>query len=164
LGPQFRFLERRYDALHVKKGESKMSEQSSRFGFDIATSQEQTAALVEKLFDVARPGVVFGEPTTSGEYTVITASDIRVGMGFGYGGGSGTGPAEEEGQEAPIGMGSGGAGGGASGGRPVAVISIGPDGVQVEPVVDATRIALALFTTLGSMFLMFRKMAKTGKR
>ena len=43
-------------------------------------------------------------------------------------------------------------------GRPVAAITIGPDGVSVEPIVDATKIAIALFTTIGAMALMFSRM------
>ena len=48
--------------------------------------------------------------------------------------------------------------------RPVAVISIGPDGVHVEPVVDVTKIGLAFFTTLGAMALMFSKMSRNARR
>jgi hypothetical protein len=44
--------------------------------------------------------------------------------------------------------------------RPVAVISVGPDGVDVEPVVDVTKLGLALFTALGAMFLMFGRMRR----
>ncbi len=62
------------------------------------------------------------------------------------------------------GMGGGGGGGGGAGGRPIAVISISEDGVEVEPVVDATKIALAFFTTLGSMFFMLTKMRKAAER
>jgi len=69
---------------------------------------------------------------------------------------------EEKGTEA--GMGAGGGGGGGASGRPVAVISITEDGVQVEPVVDATKIALAFFTALGSMLFMLLKMRKAAER
>jgi uncharacterized spore protein YtfJ len=58
------------------------------------------------------------------------------------------------------GLGGGGGGGGASMARPVAVISVGPEGVQVEPVVDPTKIAIAFFTTLGSMFFMLSRMRR----
>ncbi len=147
---------------------------SKDFNKIIATAvknQEQAAELVEKLFAVAQPGAVYGEPVTVGEHTVITASEVKVGMGFGFGLGGGTGAEPGEGEaeskdepqdeRAGTGYGGGGGGGGVSGGRPVAVISIGPEGVQVEPVVDATKIALAFFTTLGSMFFMLIKMRKS---
>jgi uncharacterized spore protein YtfJ len=68
----------------------------------------------------------------------------------------------DEGAEA--GMGGGGGGGGGASGRPVAVISISEDGVVVEPVVDATKIALAFFTALGSMVFMLLKMRKAAER
>jgi uncharacterized spore protein YtfJ len=127
--------------------------------------QEKAFALMEKLFAVAEPGSVFSEPVAAGDYTVITASDISVGMGFGYGagGGSGSPATQSEGSAAPAestGYGGGGGGGGASRGRPVAAISVGPNGVEVEPIVDVTKLGLAFFTTIGSMFLMFRRMRR----
>lgn len=148
-----------------------MSKEFNKIVATAVKNQEQAAELVEKLFAVAQPGAVYGEPVTVGEHTVITASEVKVGMGFGFGLGGGTGaePGESEteskdepqDERAETGYGGGGGGGGVSGGRPVAVISIGPEGVQVEPVVDATKIALALFTTLGSMFFMLIKMCKS---
>ena len=149
-----------------------MSKEFNKIVATAVKNQEQAAELVEKLFAVAQPGAVYGEPVTVGEHTVITASEVKVGMGFGCG--LGAGPAAEPGEgetesknepqdeRAGTGYGGGGGGGGVSGGRPVAVISIGPEGVQVEPVVDATKIALAFFTTLGSMFFMLSKMRKVG--
>ena len=131
-------------------------------------NQKQAAELVEKLFAVAQPGAVYSQPVTIGEHTVITASEVKVGMGFGVGGGGAPGaePAEGEAKsekkphDEGEGVGFGVGGGGVSGGRPVAVISIGSEGVQVEPVVDPTKIALAFFTTLGSMFFMLSKMRR----
>jgi uncharacterized spore protein YtfJ len=122
---------------------------------------EKGTALVEKLFTAAQPSAVYSEPVTAGDYTVITASEVRVGMGFGYGAGGGSAPeATEAGgdQVQGEGAGGGGGGGGASGSRPVAVVSIGPNGVQVEPVVDVTKIALAFITAVGSMLFTLKKM------
>jgi hypothetical protein len=48
-------------------------------------------------------------------------------------------------------------------GRPVAVISVGPSGVRVEPVVDPTKIALAFFTMLGALFMSWRAMRRFGQ-
>jgi uncharacterized spore protein YtfJ len=131
----------------------------------------QGIGVVEKLFSVARPGAVFGEPVTAGEHTVITASEVTVGMGFGYGACGGNGPeaaeAEEEAQAPEAaessGLGGGGGGGGAFG-RPVAAISIGPDGVRVDPVIDITKIGLAFFTTIGAMVIMLGRMRKATDR
>jgi uncharacterized spore protein YtfJ len=154
-------------------------------------NQEQSIALLEKLVAVARPESVFGEPTQVEGRTIITASEVNVGLGvgFGFGGGTTSGRAEEEkrhrgrssaprervdleemapgegeaeGEDA--GMGGGGGGGGGASGRPVAIISVSEEGVQVEPVVDATKIALAFFTALGSMFFMLTKMRKAAER
>jgi uncharacterized spore protein YtfJ len=154
-------------------------------------NQEQSIALLEKLVAVARPESVFGEPTQVEGRTIITASVVNVGLGvgFGFGGGTTSGRAEEEkrhrgrssaprervdleemapgegeaeGEDA--GMGGGGGGGGGASGRPVAIISVSEEGVQVEPVVDATKIALAFFTALGSMFFMLTKMRKAAER
>jgi len=151
-----------------------MSDELNQVVVSAIESQEQSVELMEKLIAVAQPGSVFSEPTKSGDYTVITAAEVSVGMGFGYGigGGSGTasteggveGDEEAEGQKGEgTGAGGGGGGGGFSMGRPVAVISVGPGGVQVEPIVDPTKIALAFFTTLGSMFFILSKMRKASQ-
>jgi uncharacterized spore protein YtfJ len=139
-------------------------------------SWTQGIGLIEKLFAVTKPGAVFSEPVTAGEHTVITASEVMVGMGFGSGGGAGSEDVEGEGaseasdvaeaQEAEevVGFGGGGGGGGGSFGRPVAAISIGPEGVRVDPVFDATKVGIAFFTALGAMFLMLGKMGRAARR
>ena len=68
-----------------------------------------------------------------------------------------------EGPESGSGVGGGGGGGGAAAGRPVAVITIDQEGVRVEPVFDATKVALAFFTMLGSIFFMGSKMRKASR-
>jgi uncharacterized spore protein YtfJ len=132
-------------------------------------NQQQGHALLQKLVAVAQPGTVYGAPVTVGDYTIITASEVTVNVGFAYGLGGGSGgnrpasgetPGEEEPQDTALGGGMGGGGGGFSGGRPVAVVVIGPTGLHVEPVVDPTKIALAFFTTLGAMAVMFRRMSR----
>ncbi len=141
-----------------------MSNQADKLFVSAVNSWEEGTELVEKLFDVTKPGVIFSEPIQAEGYTVITASEVSIGMGFGYGIGGGTSPAPAEGDteegEPASGMGGGGGGGGGSSGRPVAVITISQDGVQVDPVVDVTKIGLAFCTALGSMFLMFSKMRR----
>jgi hypothetical protein len=52
-----------------------------------------------------------------------------------------------------------GGGGGASG-RPVAAIIIGPEGVQIKPIVDPTQIALAGITAWATMAGMFLRMRR----
>jgi uncharacterized spore protein YtfJ len=150
-----------------------VSEKSIGIEVTSVQDQEQAMELMEKLIDVAQPGAVYGEPVTAGEHTVITASEVKVGMGFGFGSGGGTGPgpvgegSEDEGEgggaDFSSGYGGGGGGGGVSGARPVAVVSIGPEGVRVEPVVDVTKLGLAFITAIGSMLIMRNRMRRFGK-
>jgi uncharacterized spore protein YtfJ len=150
-----------------------MDEQLNQGVVDALEGWNQGIGLVEKLFSITRPGAVFSEPVTAGEHTVITASEVVVGMGFGYGAGAGTGSEEEEAegeneadaQEAQEagGFGAGGGGGGGSFGRPVAAISIGPDGVRVDPILDVTKVGLAFLTAMGAMFMMLGKMRRAAR-
>jgi uncharacterized spore protein YtfJ len=132
-------------------------------------SYEEGMELLERLFEAAEPEAVYSEPVVAGEHTIITACETSVGLGFGYGLGAGGGPAapqgeqeDDEEQQAATGFGVGGAGGGggATAARPVAVISVGPNGVSVEPVIDVSKLAIAFFTTLASIFAMGKKIRK----
>lgn len=139
-------------------------------------SQEQSTRLFEQLMKVAQPESVYSEPVTSGGLTVITASEVTTGLGFGYGigGGTGTFPAsQEESKESDTepkkegqssGSGGGGGGGGGSLARPVAVITISSQGVEIEPVVDVTKLGLALFVTAGSMLMLLSRMWSVSHR
>ena len=132
----------------------------------VTKNQEEASELVEKLFDVARPKAVFGEPITVGEHVVITANEVNVGVGIGFGGGMGSGgqPDEEPAAEGQgVGGGGGGGGGGASGARPVAAIVVSPQGVWVEPIVDVTKLGLAMFTMLGSMWMFWSRMRRASR-
>ena len=157
-----------------------MSDWLDKMGISILKNQENSQQILEKFIETARPASVFAAPLTAGEYTVITASEVYAGMGIGFGGGGGSGPtsSEEPAGDQPqadqsaaaadlppgSGVGYGGGGGGVTLGRPVAAITIGPDGVSVEPIVDATKIAIAFFTTIGAMALMFSRMAKMSRK
>jgi uncharacterized spore protein YtfJ len=116
------------------------------------SSDEQSVKLLESLFAAAKPDTVFGEPVTAGEYTIITAREIGLGGGFGFG--RGFGPAESPSGTTVAGGGGIGGGGGSSG-RPVAVITIGPNGVRVEPIVDVSRIALRALMLVGGIAKLF---------
>lgn len=131
-----------------------MSESTKPLMWEYVPNQKRLNELVGRLFEVAKVTAVYSEPVISGDYTVITASELMVGMGAGFGGGGGTGKDGEEGS------GGGGGGGGSTMARPVAVISIGPNGVQVEPIVDPTKIAITLFTALGAMWVALAKMRR----
>ena len=125
-------------------------------------SQEKANQLMGRLFEATRPGAVFAEPVTQGSYTVITASELSIGMGYGFGGGASLKSESEDESEEESGadFGSGGGGGGGATARPVAAVEIGPNGVRVEPIVDPTKISIAFFTALGSMFMMLLKMRR----
>ncbi len=79
---------------------------------------------------------------------------------MGLGGGRGT-SARANAEQSDDGEGFGGGGGGR--GRPVAVIVIREDGVTVQPVPDATRIALAALTTVGFMAFWVARLAAGGR-
>jgi uncharacterized spore protein YtfJ len=136
---------------------------TNNFEGAIAANWEKSMGVLQRLFDVANVSAVYSEPVQKGEYTIITAAEVSIGMGIGQGVGSGT---EEEvtaaGESPTVSGGSGGGGGGGGGGwsRPVAVISVGPGGVRVEPIVDVTKLGLAFFTMIGSAIFMMRKMKK----
>ncbi len=144
-----------------------MNEKLKSLIIESTPDQESSNALIGRLFDAAKPEAVFSEPVTSGDYTVITASEITVGMGAGYGGGGGFSPDEDapddENNDMDGGFGGGGGGGGGTMARPVAAISIGPDGVHVEPIVDPTKIAVAFFTTFFAMMMTLAKVRKFQK-
>jgi uncharacterized spore protein YtfJ len=59
-----------------------------------------------------------------------------------------------------FGNGGGGGGGGRIFSRPVAVIVASPQGVEVKPVLDTTKIALAAVTAFGFMFSMMARMRR----
>lgn len=119
---------------------------------DTVPNQEQANGLMDKLFQAARPESLYSPPVIQGEHAVIIASEVMGGMGYGFGGGGGGGKTEE-GETTEGGAGGGGGGGGSILGRPVAAISVGPDGMRVEPIVDPTKIAIAFFTTLAAVFI-----------
>ncbi len=130
-----------------------MKDQSNEFILKTLSLPSEVLAVIERLFEVVKPEALYSEPIEAGDHMVITASEILVTMGAGYGGGGGGIPedGDEENEENDTSFGSGGGGGGYSMGRPVAVISIGPKGVRVDPIVDPTKIAIAFFTTLAAM-------------
>lgn len=141
-----------------------MSEENGPFFNVNVKNQEDSIRLTERLLEVTEPGVVFSKPVKSGEHTLITASEVNIGLGSGYGYGEGGPPPEVENNQ-PYGSGGGGGGGGMASGRPVAVVSVGPEGVHVHPIIDRTKLGIALFSAVGSMLLAFGRMKsfKPGK-
>jgi uncharacterized spore protein YtfJ len=151
-----------------------MMESAQSFLAAAQQGREHLATMIDRIYGAARPGAVFGEPVTSGGYTVITAQEISSGGGFGTGGGFGSdgsgASSTGEGEEAPPapakssagGGGSGIGGGGGAMSRPVAAIIIGPDGVRIEPIVDRTKVAITLISSVLAMAAVAGKMRRRG--
>ena len=123
---------------------------------DSPVSAVQTT--MDTLLSAGLVEAVYGSPIREGETIVIPAAEVLSIAGFGLG--SGGGP-QGAGERENTGNGGGGGGGGRVLSRPVAAIVISPTGVRVEPIVDVTKIVLAMFTTLGFMAAMFNRMSKT---
>ncbi len=119
-------------------------------------NQTEANELMGRLFTAAQPESLLSEPMVQGDYAVIIASEMMGGLGYGYGGGGGSAANAEDGS----GFGGGGGGGGSMMARPVAAISVGPDGVRVEPIVDPTKIAIAFFTTMAAIFVSLRRISR----
>lgn len=115
-----------------------MTEQSSSLEQLAESVGERTSRALSDLTTVSASDV-FGAPVEVGERTVITAATIQRGGGFGFGAG---GDEKEDGNDGGVGA---GLGGGAEG-RPVAVIEITSSGVVVRPVLDFTKVGLAVLT------------------
>jgi len=118
-------------------------------------SVDAASQLIGRLFDTAHTDAVYSKPHTQGGTTIIVASEVTVGMGVGFGGGEGNNPDEESG--------GGGGGGGYASGRPVAVISVNAAGVQVQPIFDLTKIAIAALTALGAMAVVYQRISRAAR-
>ncbi len=105
---------------------------------------------IETFLDTADVSKVYGEPVEHEGNLIIPAAEVVVGMGFGAGYGG-----DHKGDG-----GGGSGGGGKTFSRPVAVVISDKNGVRVEPVMDPTKIALTMFTSLGFMFATLAKMRK----
>ena len=132
-----------------------MPESQADKSVDPTLALSTVQATLDKLLATAHVEAVYGSPVSQGENVVIPAAEVlsMAGFGLGMGGGSqGTAGTEN------VGRGGGGGGGGRVLARPVAAIILSPSGVRVEPIVDVTKIALAVFTTLGFMVTLFTRM------
>jgi len=132
------------------------SQANTSFDHNLALNTMQTT--LDKFLSAANVEAVYGPPTSQNENTVIPTAEVLSIVGFGLGSGGGSqGIVENENR----GSGGGGGGGGRVLARPVAAIVISPTDVRVEPIVDVTKIVLALFTTLGFMIALLTRMKST---
>ena len=92
----------------------------------------------------ARPEAAVGAAVSAGAYTAVPLVETMFAGGYGMGlGGGNAAPAGETTTGPSMGGGGGGGGGGAGRSRVVAVLVVGPDGVELRPVVDFTKLGLA---------------------
>ena len=132
------------------------SQATTSFDPNLALNTMQTT--LDRFLSAASVEAVYGPPTSQNENTVIPTAEVLSIVGFGLGSGGGPqGIVENENR----GSGGGGGGGGRVLARPVAAIVISPSGVRVEPIVDVTKIVLAVFTTLGFMTALLTRMKST---
>jgi uncharacterized spore protein YtfJ len=122
---------------------------------------DRAAQVMEKLIAAGDVSRVYGQPIQAGDALIIPAAEVLTIAGFGMGGGSGT---ASDASGAPR-QGRGGGGGGGGGGgrtlaRSVAVIVASPAGVEVKPVLDLTKIALAALTAAGFVWGSWKSMEK----
>jgi uncharacterized spore protein YtfJ len=113
---------------------------------------EQTVSEFLATADVKK---VYGEPVQSNGQTIIPAAEVLAGIGFGVGAGGGQSKDSPEG-----GFGSGGGGGGRTFSRPVAIVVAGPQGVEIKPVFDMSKIALTALTAFGFMMVTVARMQR----
>ena len=138
----------------------------------VRQESEARAQALTRLLATADSAKVFGQPVSAGGYTVIPAAEVASGGGFGSGMGFGkpqnrrknaaasslsAGQAAAQSDEAAgaadhavPGAGGGGGGGGGAMARPVAAIVVGPDGVEVRPVLDFTKLAITALGAFGA--------------
>jgi uncharacterized spore protein YtfJ len=134
------------DCLDAYKREDQMTSTATGERAANTISMQSLNQTIDTIWNATRPSLVFGQPIERGNVTIIPCCEIAMGMGLG--GGSGTSPATEKAEKAG---GEGFGTGGGVRGRPVATIVITADDVRVEPIVDATKVALAALTTAGFM-------------
>ncbi len=127
---------------------AKAQDEGGYSNFTVDTIQ----STMDKFLSTANVGAVYAAPVREGDTTIITCAEVVSALGFGVGEGGGQ---DKEGSK---GMGSGGGGGGRTFARPVAAIVATPEGVTIKPIVDTTKIGIAVLTTLGFMFAMMGRM------
>lgn len=138
-----------------EKSNQEVNEQST----SPARAIELVEPTMQRLLDHADVKHVFGRPVQHGEITLIPAAEVTIMGGFGAGFGVGVGLQEE----AEEGGGGGGGGGAKTLARPVAVVILSPEGVRVEPVIDLTKIGLAVITAWGFMLSIIMRMRRPRK-
>jgi len=101
---------------------------------------EIIGTISDKLLAAGDTEMAVSEPVQIGKFKILIMARVSVGFGAGGGKGEGMGPHGPHGRRKDCGpMNGGGVGGGGGGGvkgRPVGVVAISEEGVQVLPVPD----------------------------
>ena len=140
--------------------DGKSNHEAEEHNVNPARAVDLVDSTMQHLLDHADVKHVFGRPVQHGEITLIPAAEVTVMGAFGAGFGVGVGMQEE----ATEGEGGGGAGGAKTLARPVAVVILSPEGVRVEPVIDLTKIGLAVITAWGFMLSIIMRMRRRRPR
>ncbi len=119
---------------------------------------DRVSGIMERLLSSADVSKVYSEPILHGDVLILPAAEVLAIAGFGLGSGGGV-AVEREGRRSR-GSGGGGGGGGKTLARPVAVIVATEEGVEVRPVIDVTKIALAALTAAGFVYAAWKGMKR----
>jgi uncharacterized spore protein YtfJ len=128
---------------------------------EIEASGQTVQTMMGRFLSGASVHAAYGQPVKHGRNLIIPTAEVIGAMGFGFGAG---GAESSEGESRPAGAGGGGGGGGYILTRPVAAIVMGPDHVHQEPLVDVTKIALAVFTAAGLVGTLLIRMLRERRR
>jgi uncharacterized spore protein YtfJ len=128
----------------AEKGSAK-SENQTGDAQDETRQYDVIESTLDRFLGTADLSRAIGEPIIHGDQMIIPTAEVLTGLAFGTGGGGGRG------MVGPGGYGMGGGGGGRTLTRPVAIIVAGPNGVEVTPIVDRTKIVLTALTAFGFM-------------
>jgi uncharacterized spore protein YtfJ len=111
--------------------------------------------VAEQLAAAGNCDLAITEPMTMGPYSVLVVASTSLGMGAGGGEGEGVSPSHGHGKKhEPAGVKGKGTGTGAGAGvkvRPVGVIALGPQGVQVMPIPDKPGLLDKLFDKIPAL-------------
>ena len=116
----------------------------------------------DRFLSIAEANTCFGKPIQVDNKTIIPTAEVICATGFGVGYGGAEDQSEEKSGEG--GEGGGGGGGGFTRSRAVAVITVSPEGVNVDPIIDATQVAMAgIAATAFVGYWLVRLMKSTGE-
>ncbi|MCY3918920.1 MAG: spore germination protein GerW family protein, partial [Chloroflexi bacterium] len=112
--------------------------------------RDALAGAVGRIPSTAAAEAVVGPVREENGRIAIPLASVAAGFGLGLGAGhEGGDAADRDDASAPRGGGGGGGGGGGAKARPVAVVELTEDDLQVHQVVDSTRIAVASLALAG---------------